>query len=113
MTPSPRTEPQGRDSVASVSREVPVRVQCQVSPAGDAWNRFDLPIVPAPSAAPSFASVAFVTGGTATVRGRAQRRPAERVNARPEPVIRRLATESISTPRDNNGTGFAIPGRRK
>ena len=113
MTPSPRTEPQGRDSVASVSREVPVRVQCEVSPAGDAWNRFDLPIVPAPSAAPFFASVAFVTGGTATVRGRAQGRPARQVNGRPAHVIRPLATESTGTPRDNNSTGFAILGARK
>lgn len=103
----------GRDSDRLVSPEVPVRVQCHVSRAGDAWNRFDLPIVPVPSAAPFFTSAAFVTEGTATVRGRAQKRPAERVNARPEHVIRPLATESISTPLDNSGTGFAIHGRRK
>ena len=93
-TPSPRTEPQGRDSAKAVLPEVPDRVQLPVSRAGDAWNRIDLLIVLALRATRFSSSAVSVTEAIGTAPGSARSPLAARVNAHRPRVTKPAGKES-------------------
>ena len=61
--PSPRAEPQGRDSVRLFCQKSPGLSSANVSPAGDAWNHFDLPTVLDPPAEQLFFLCRFCDRG--------------------------------------------------